>query len=130
MKKEQMTPVPLARAVGLGSAKHGFSHWRLQRLSAVMLVPLGLWFVWSLSTLPEHDLQSVRTWLAHGLNTFWLTAFVLVAVLHAKLGVDVVIEDYIHTGWLKVGLKILLAIVMALVMGLVVYSVVYLSRGA
>lgn len=130
MKREQMTPTPLARAIGLGSAKGGFSHWWLQRLTAVLLIPLGLWFMFSLAGLPEYSRQVVRAWLTGGLNAFWLVSFVLTALLHARLGLEVILEDYVHNRRLEVLFKTLLSLVVALAMGLVIFSMISLLRGA
>ncbi len=130
MNKEQMTPTPLARAIGLGSAKAGFSHWWLQRLSAVFLIPLGLWFVFSLAALPEYSLSVIRTWVGEGLNALWLWLFTICALIHARLGLDVVVEDYIHTRWLEVSIKVLLSLALALSVVLVSFAILTLARGA
>jgi len=130
MKKEQMTPTPLAQAIGLGSAKSGFSHWWLQRLSAVLLIPLGLWFVFSLAGLPDYSPASVQKWLLSGLNAFWLGVFTVTALVHARLGLEVVVEDYVHSRWLEVLIKTLLSLAMALAMALAIFSIIYLVRGA
>lgn len=93
---------PLARVRGLGSAKDGTSHWWMQRVTAVLLAPLSIWFL--LCTLPllGADYADARVWLAQPLNSFLTLALVLALVYHALLGVQVVVEDYIHTRWLEV----------------------------
>ncbi len=130
MKKEQMTPTPLAQAIGLGSAKAGFSHWWLQRLTAVFLIPLGLWFVFSLASVPDYSAATIQAWLRSGLNAFWLGLFAVTALLHARLGIEVVVEDYVHTRWLEVLIKTLLSLAMASAMALAVFSILSLVRGA
>ncbi len=86
----------LARVRGLGSAKDGVHHWWVQRLSAVALVPLGIWFVVSAITLAGVSLDGFRTWLNTGANVFLMILFVATLFYHLKLGLQVVIEDYVH----------------------------------
>jgi succinate dehydrogenase / fumarate reductase membrane anchor subunit len=92
---------PLGRVLGLGSAKDGTAHWWAQRVSAVALLPLTLWFLVSLLLLPGLDYASVRTWLA--LPTSSLLAVLLVGSLahHSYLGTIVVVEDYVHSNGAK-----------------------------
>ena len=92
---------PVGRVLGLGSAKDGTSHWWAQRVSAVALIPLTLWFLLSLLALPALDYATVRAWLSVPLSG--LLAVLLVAVLtyHSYLGTTVVIEDYVHAAGTK-----------------------------
>ena len=92
---------PLSKAVGLGSAKHGFSHWWWQRVTAIALVPLVLWFVYHVICLTGREYAEVATWLASPLNASIMLLFVLTALYHGQTGLQVVIEDYIHTKWLE-----------------------------
>ena len=87
---------PLSKAIGHGSAKHGFSHWWWQRLSAVALIPLTLWFVYSVITLINSEYAVVIAWLSSPIKASLLLLFILVALFHAQTGLQVVIEDYIH----------------------------------
>jgi succinate dehydrogenase / fumarate reductase membrane anchor subunit len=85
---------PLGRALGLGSAKEGVGHWWAQRVSAVALVPLGLWFCGSLVVLAGGDRATLVAWL-HGPVAAILMILTLGATFHhAALGLQVVIEDY------------------------------------
>ena len=93
---------PLGKVLGRGSAKSGVSHWWSQRLTAVALVPLGLWFAFQLVHLPTTDLEAVRAWVAHGINPVLLVLFLLALTYHSALGVQVVLEDYVHAKGLKV----------------------------
>ncbi|MBL0029171.1 MAG: succinate dehydrogenase, hydrophobic membrane anchor protein [Rhodanobacteraceae bacterium] len=95
---------PLGQARGLGSAKDGTSHWWMQRVTAVLLAPLSIWFMLCALPLLAADYADARVWLAQPLNAFLLLALVLAALYHALLGVQVVIEDYIHTRWVEVTL--------------------------
>jgi len=97
---------PLARAIGLGSAKEGAHHWWVQRLTAVALALLTPWFIWGVLHLIPGDHAQVRAALARPLNASLLLAFVLALFWHARLGLQVIVEDYIHTKWLEVGLQI------------------------
>jgi succinate dehydrogenase / fumarate reductase, membrane anchor subunit len=93
---------PLGRAIGLGSAKEGVEHWWAQRVSAVALIPLGLWLAASLVALAGADRAAVLAWL-HAPVQAILAILLLIAVFyHAALGLQVVIEDYVHAEWLKV----------------------------
>ena len=88
---------PLRRVLGLGSARAGTDHWLGQRLSAVALVPLTLWFAISLLMLPTLDFQVVNAWGASLLHALLLVLLVVALVYHSSLGTQVVAEDYIHT---------------------------------
>jgi succinate dehydrogenase / fumarate reductase, membrane anchor subunit len=87
---------PLRQVLGLGSAKSGVHHWWLQRLTSIALVPLSIWFAVSLLCLPTLDHLTVTAWLSQGLTALLLVLLVLTATWHSRLGVQVVIEDYVH----------------------------------
>ncbi len=90
---------PLGRVLGLGSAKGGSSHWYAQRVTAIALVLLGLWFVASLASLDGASLEAVRGWLRSPVSSVLAVLFVAVAAYHAHLGLQVVVEDYVpHKG--------------------------------
>jgi succinate dehydrogenase / fumarate reductase membrane anchor subunit len=93
---------PLARARGLGSAHHGTIHWWRQRVTALLLLPSGLWLAVSLSLLPASTAEAARTWVADPVNAVVLTAYLAAACYHAALGLQVVMEDYIGTRWLRI----------------------------
>jgi len=91
----------------LGAAKEGVSHWWLQRLTAVALVPLSVWFVASLLVVAESpDPFRVADWLSSPASALLLVALIIALFWHAKLGFQVVVEDYVHTKWLKYALLI------------------------
>jgi succinate dehydrogenase / fumarate reductase membrane anchor subunit len=87
---------PIGRVLGLGSAKEGVQQWWRQRLTSVALVPLSIWFAVSLLTLPSLDHATVRAWMSQSSTALLLIVFVVVAAWHSKLGVQVVVEDYVH----------------------------------
>lgn len=87
---------PLARARGLGSAKEGSHHWWQQRVTALALFPLTLWFAVAVSHLPTVNHAELVQWVAQPWHGMLLLAFVLLSIYHAMLGLQVVIEDYVH----------------------------------
>lgn len=93
---------PLGRVLGLGSAGSGTEHWLGQRLSAVAMVPLTLWFAITLLTLPSLDFYSVTAWVAAPLHAVLLVLLVVALVYHSSLGTQVVAEDYVHAPALRV----------------------------
>ena len=93
---------PLAQALGLGAAKEGVSHWWWQRLTAVALVPLVLWFIWSLIAAESLTFPTVHAWLADPAHALGMILLVSVLALHSQLGIQVVIEDYVQHHALKV----------------------------
>ena len=98
---------PLGRALGLGSAKEGVEHWWLQRITAVALAPLSLWFVIAIIRLVGADADSVRDWVGNPLPAILLVLLLIATFYHASLGLQVVIEDYIHAEFAKLGLVII-----------------------
>ena len=86
---------PLSEVKGLGSAKEGTSHFWSQRLTALALIPLVLWLCFSVASLPGMDYVAVREWLSSPLTTIMMILFILVAFYHSRLGLQVVIEDYV-----------------------------------
>ena len=97
---------PLGRAVGLGSAKEGVEHWWLQRITAVALVPLTLWFVIAVIRLVRADVDTVGDWVGRPLPAILLVLLLIATFYHAALGLQVVIEDYVHAELTKLGLVI------------------------
>lgn len=95
---------PLGRARGLGSAKDGTHHWWAQRVTAIALVPLSLWFVASLIRLAGAPLIELQAWVASPVVAVLLLVLVVATFQHARLGVQVVVEDYVHHEGLKVAL--------------------------
>ncbi len=92
---------PLARARGLGSAKEGANHWMSQRITAIANIPLVIWFVYSIVTHLGASHAEFTGWLAHPFNAIAMILLVLSTFYHAKLGSQVVVEDYIHNEGLK-----------------------------
>ncbi len=85
---------PLARARGLGSAKDGLGHWWAQRITAIALIPLVVWFCVSLVMMTGADFQTVRNWIGYPVTMVLLILTIGVGLHHAQLGLQVVYEDY------------------------------------
>ena len=87
---------PLGRVLGLGSAKDGTSHWWAQRMTAVALIFLSPWFLISILLLDTLQFDVVSAWVGKPLNSILLVLTTATLAYHSKLGVQVVIEDYVH----------------------------------
>jgi len=112
---------PLSRARGLGSARAGSKHWWAQRLTAIALVPLTLWFIWSMLRLTNASQADVADWLSSPVRLALMLALIAATFHHLQLGLQVVIEDYVQQEGVKLaavlavkGLCILLALICAI----------------
>ena len=88
---------PLGRAMGLGSAKEGAEHWWMARVSAVALIPLTLWFVASIIAHTGSDYVTFIVWLRMPLVSILMVLLLIALFYHTALGLQVVIEDYVHS---------------------------------
>jgi len=93
---------PLGRVRGLGSAKSGTEHFWAQRVTAVALIPLTLWFVYSILALGDGDHAVASAWMQSPLNAVLLLLLIVATFHHMQLGLQVVIEDYIHVEYMKI----------------------------
>jgi succinate dehydrogenase / fumarate reductase membrane anchor subunit len=87
---------PLGRVLGLGSAKEGVDHWWRQRTTALLLVPLVLWFVIAVIGLVGADRPAMIAWMHNPMAAVFAILLVVATFYHAALGLQVVIEDYVH----------------------------------
>jgi succinate dehydrogenase / fumarate reductase membrane anchor subunit len=87
---------PLGRARGLGSARAGSHHWWAQRLTSIALVPLTIWFILAVIRLSGASHQAVIDWLSTPLSMGLMLALIVATFYHMQLGLQVVIEDYVH----------------------------------
>ena len=101
-----MIKSPLGQVRGLGSAKNGTHHWWAQRVTAVALVPLTLWFVFALAFNVGGDFDAMKAWLAAPYNAILMLLLIVATFHHLHLGVQVVIEDYIHAEGAKIALML------------------------
>ena len=107
---------PLGRVRGLGSAKEGTAHWWAQRMTALALVPLLIWFAASVAAMTGADHAAVVEWLKNPFVTIVMILLIIATFHHAQLGMQVVLEDYVHSEWLKIGAIVVvkfLAVVLA-----------------
>jgi len=121
---------PLKDARGLGAAKEGTSHFIAQRLTAIALAPLSIWFLIVALDLVGGGYAEARVFLAQPVNAVLMAAFVLAIFQHAKLGLEVVIEDYIHQRALEMALKIAVKFIAALAVIASLFAIVRIALGA
>ena len=99
----------------LMSASEAVHHWWAQRLTAVVLIPLSLWFVYSLTTMYSANYETVTLWLNNTTNSLLMLFFILSLYYHAVLGLQVVIEDYVESDWQRKSLILLIKIIFSIV---------------
>ena len=117
---------PLSNVRGLGSAREGTHHFWYQRVTAMALVPLSLWIMISIVMMTSSDHATIILWFQSPINALLFLVFILALYFHAQLGVQVVIEDYIHSEWQKISCIILvkfLAILTGLASALAVLKI-------
>ncbi|CAK0740842.1 succinate dehydrogenase / fumarate reductase, membrane anchor subunit [Azospirillaceae bacterium] len=86
----------LGQVRGLGSAKDGTHHWLCQRLTALALIPLTLWFIFSVVKLAGADYSVMKAWMKSPMNASLALMLVIITFHHAVSGLEVIIEDYVH----------------------------------
>ena len=119
----------LSRALGLGSARAGSHHWSHQRLSAIAMLPLSLWFMTTLLGHLQDDLGALTNWIRSPFVTVLLISLIGAMFYHAKLGLQVVIEDYVHSEIAKIGLLVTMKLGCALGALLGIVAVLKISFG-
>ena len=93
---------PLSWVLGLGSAKEGTEHWWMQRVTSVALLLLGAWFLVSVRAVVSFQEADLYAWVAYPVNAVMLLLLSVILAWHSMLGVQVVIEDYVHGPAIKV----------------------------
>jgi succinate dehydrogenase / fumarate reductase membrane anchor subunit len=121
---------PLGRVRGLGSAGNGVHHWWVQRLTSLALVPLAVWLLVSLVSLPSLDFVTLVSWMAGTWTASLLTLFVIIASWHSSLGVQVILEDYVHDEGLKTLCLVLSGFVHAVLAAVGVFAVLRIAFGS
>lgn len=106
------TPLKIAR--GLGASGTGAHHWWLQRVTAIALIPLSIWVLFLVGDLVHADYPTVRTAIAQPVHAILLMLLSIGLFWHGALGLQVIIEDYVHTRWLELTLQIALRFGVAL----------------
>lgn len=114
---------PLGRVLGLGSAREGTGHWLAQRLTAVAMVPLTIWFTISLLMLPGLDYYTVNAWVAAPLHAILLSLLIVALVYHSSLGTQVVAEDYLHAAGLRAAVLVILRLAHVALAGAGIFAV-------
>lgn len=120
---------PLGKFLGHGSVGDGTGDWWAQKLTAVALIPLTIWFVFALFSIDSFDYASVRLWIGAPLNATLLILFTVSALYHSDLGLQVVVEDYVH-GATKVPTLVVLKLIHVALAVAVVYSIIIISLGS
>jgi succinate dehydrogenase / fumarate reductase membrane anchor subunit len=121
---------PIGRVRGLGAAREGVGHWKLQRLTAIANVPLVLWFVFSAVALSGSGYEQVRAWLASPISASLMILLIISVFYHARLGVQVVIEDYVHQEGAKLALLVALPLVVVALAVTAIVAVLMVSIGS
>lgn len=101
MKNNDEYVSPLKTAKGHGSAHEGADHWLKQKITALANIPLMVWLIWSIIGLRGASHEQFTTWLAQPLNAILMILLIISVCIHAKLGAQVITEDYISTEWFK-----------------------------
>jgi succinate dehydrogenase / fumarate reductase, membrane anchor subunit len=114
----------------MGSAKDGTGHWWAQRVSAVALIPLTLWFLFSLLALPGLDYGTVRIWLSFPMSGFLAVLLVAVLTYHSYLGTTVVVEDYVHAPGVKLLSLLVLRFLYVLAGGAGIFAILRVAFGS
>ena len=119
----------LARARGLGSARSGVSHWWMQRVTAIGLVPLVLYLLFSVALNAGADFHEARSWLARPVNATAMLLALGIGFLHASLGLQVVIEDYVSGERTRLLLLALVKLGLLALAALAAFSVLSIAFG-
>ena len=120
---------PIGRVRGLGSAKSGLHHWWMQRVTALALIPLTLWFVASVISLAGAGHAETEAWLGSPVVAVLMISLVIATFYHAALGLQVVIEDYIHHEGVKLALLLGVKLVAFLLAITALFAVLKLAVG-
>jgi succinate dehydrogenase / fumarate reductase membrane anchor subunit len=120
---------PVGRVLGLGAAKEGVSHWWSQRITAVALVLLTLWFAMALVSLHDFSHASIVAWIGAPLNAVLLVLLTGTLVYHSQLGVQVVVEDYVTHHGLKIATMLVINFVHVALAALGIFAVLRIAFG-
>ena len=115
MDKNKSMTSPLKSAKGLGSAKHGLSHWIAQRVTAIALVPLTIWFISIIAFMKNSNYDTAIETVSNPLNATLFLLLIIATFWHAQLGLQVVIEDYIANKMTRMTLIIITKFIFAII---------------
>ena len=112
---------PIAKVRGLGTARSGLQHWKMQRLTAIANVLLVLWFMFSAMALSGSGYEQVRAWLESPVTASLVVLLIISTFYHARLGLQIVVEDYVHHEGARIASLVAIAlIVLALAVACIV----------
>ncbi|VFM95748.1 MAG: succinate dehydrogenase subunit D [Candidatus Kentron sp. G] len=120
---------PLAQVRGLGSARDGAHHWWMQRITALMLIPLFVWFVGTMVTMATGSYAEAVAFVRSPIAAGALLVLIAVIFYHAVLGLQVVIEDYISAEGTQIGAVVIMRFVMSLLAAISVVAVFNVAVG-
>ena len=120
---------PLSKVKGLGAAKEGANHWWNQRITAIALIPLALWFSFSIALIAVADYATVTAWISSPFSTVLMILIIGVGFYHGYLGLQVVIEDYVANEALKITMLIAVGLLAMLFATLGIVSILKISFG-
>ncbi len=120
----------LGRVRGLGSSHEGAHHFWVQRVTGVALVPLVIWFVFAGTSMVGADIETFKTWVGTHYNPVLLILLILAMFHHAQLGLQVVIEDYVHGEAAKITSLILIKFAAVLIGGSAIFAVIRMTFGS
>ncbi|MGH8937862.1 MAG: succinate dehydrogenase, hydrophobic membrane anchor protein [Actinomycetes bacterium] len=123
------TQTPIARVRGLGSARSGAHHWWLERLTSVSTLLLFVWLAVALLRLPDLEHRTVAMWLASPLAAVPMLLLIVSTFWHLKLGLQVVIEDYVHEEGLRLFSVVLLNFLAIAGAALAVFAILKVALG-
>ena len=130
MSKESMNfRTDVKNVKGLGTSKSGFGHWWMQRITGTLMLPCGLYLLFALTTLNIADASVVVTWMNQPFNGIVTLLFALAASYHGALGIQVVLEDYVHNHAVNLTLRFLTMVLMIVMMMVSIYSVASILLG-
>lgn len=118
---------PLARARGLGSAKEGVAHWKLQRITSVSELILEIWFVIQLVRMFGSSYDEWVAWFTSPINASLMAVWMVSVFYHTKLGLQVVIEDYVHGRAMKIASLLALNLIAFGLAGASLVSIITIS---
>jgi succinate dehydrogenase / fumarate reductase membrane anchor subunit len=118
---------PLHKVRGLGASHSGTGHFWRERVSAVLLAPLSLWFGFAMLGLAGTNEVTALQFLAHPWNALLMGAFVAISLYHMRLGLQVVIDDYIHSAGMKIFLTIVVLLTVLIIGGLSLFAILRIA---
>ena len=118
---------PLAHARGLGSARAGTHHWWMQRVTSIALVPLSIYWLCALKHITDTDQMAFTAWLGKPVNGIAAILFIIAAFYHAMLGLQVIIEDYVHGEGCKLASLLLNKLAFFALGAVCIFAVLYIN---